>query len=378
MKRSLQVLLILLLSIAARAQQKYFVYIQSEDKQPFSVDMNDKAMTSSPGGYIVIPKLTNGTYSLSIRSNGNPSAPQLIILTVANADAGYLLKHYGDKGLGLYNTRTLETAMNQAAGGGVQRSADADDVFINILANAANTPVTAQKSSTVVPTTAASDSTPTVSVQPVRVRSVIEKIGGSEAAEGNSYIYVDHYGNMTDTVRVFIATTNNKTAEAPATAPVGNPTVGKEKFLDIELQNPNAKPPVPVMVVVPENKQIYDTATLLSPAVEIKKDKPVVSFNSDCKSIADEADFLKMRKKMAAVESDDAMMSAAKKFLKNQCWSTEQVKNLSLLFLTDAGKYRFFDAAYPRTHDTQNFASLQSQLKEDYFINRFRAMVRIN
>ncbi|MEJ7611770.1 MAG: DUF4476 domain-containing protein [Ferruginibacter sp.] len=376
MKISLQVLVMLLLSVGVSAQQKYFAYIQSEDKQPFSINVSDKVLTSSPTGYIVIPKLTNGTYALSIGFPGRTAAAQIIILTVANADAGYLLKNFGEKGWGLFNARTLELQMNAASGAPLQKPADADDVFINVLANAANTPVTATK---VIPVeTAKVITVPTPAVKPPL--AVIERIDGTVSAEGRSYIYVERNGTVTDTIMIFIPAETIATERSPAEQPAPDKArVEKEKFLNIELQNPNAAPAVPpVMVVVPDAKPVYDTALIVQPIVGDKKDKPIVTFNSDCKAIADENDFLKIRKKMAAAGTEEGMMAAAKKFFRSQCWSTEQVKNLSLLFLTDAGKYQFFDAAYPRTHDTQNFATLQSQLKEEYFINRFRAMVRIN
>ena len=92
--------------------------------------------------------------------------------------------------------------------------------------------------------------------------------------------------------------------------------------------------------------------------------------------MATENDFLKLRKKMAAVVSDDAMVDAAKKVFKTTCYSVEQIKNLSALFLNDAGKYNFFDTAYPHIYDSQNFGTLQTLLSDQYYISRFKAMIR--
>ena len=79
---------------------------------------------------------------------------------------------------------------------------------------------------------------------------------------------------------------------------------------------------------------------------------------------------------MAAETNDDAMVDAAKKYFKTKCFSTSQVRNLSSLFLNDNGKYKFFDAAYTYVSDSDNFPSLQAELKDDYYINRFKAMLR--
>ena len=98
-------------------------------------------------------------------------------------------------------------------------------------------------------------------------------------------------------------------------------------------------------------------------------------FNSDCKIGATQEEFKKLRKKMAGETTDADMILVANKFFKTKCFSVEQVKNLSLLFLNDKGKYGFFDEAYPYTIDTQNFVNLQSQLHDAYYINRFKAMI---
>ena len=78
---------------------------------------------------------------------------------------------------------------------------------------------------------------------------------------------------------------------------------------------------------------------------------------------------------MAARESDEAMVQEAKKSFKAKCYTTEQVRLLSTLFLTSAGKYQFFDAAYFYVSDRGRFATLQSEIKDDYYLRRFKALI---
>ncbi len=79
---------------------------------------------------------------------------------------------------------------------------------------------------------------------------------------------------------------------------------------------------------------------------------------------------------MAAESSDDGMVDEAKKIFKSKCFTTAQLKNLSTLFLNDAGKYKFLDMAYTYVSDQENFSSLSAELKDEYYINRFKAMLR--
>ena len=78
---------------------------------------------------------------------------------------------------------------------------------------------------------------------------------------------------------------------------------------------------------------------------------------------------------MAARESEDAMVDEAKKFFKKTCFSTEQIKSLSSLFLTSGGKYQFFDAAYAHVSNQEQYAALQSELSDAYYVNRFKALI---
>lgn len=79
---------------------------------------------------------------------------------------------------------------------------------------------------------------------------------------------------------------------------------------------------------------------------------------------------------MASADTDEAMISEAKKSYKVKCYSTTQLKNLAVLFLTDEGKYKFFDASYKAVYDVEAFASLQNELKDEYYASRFKAMLR--
>lgn len=353
---------LLLFSMGAKAQQNYFIYVQADNKQPFFVKMNDKLLSSSASGYIVIPKLSTGSYSLTVGFPNDIYPQQTLALNVGNADAGYLLKNYGDKGWGLYNIQTAEVTMN---GGTPKKPENADDAFTTALSGAANTTLTKPVNTSVN----------TGSTEPVEV-SVIEKISGTNTEEGSVMIYTDRAGTVVDTIRIFIPSSPIAVIkeEVTTTTEIKTEPVKDTKFLDIELQNPNTKAAdtAPAKAAVTPGNAVETTSSAPSKIA----DKPVVSFNSDCRSNAGDDDFLKVRKKMAAAKDEDAMVDAARKSFKSKCYSTEQVKNLGLLFLTDGGKYKFFDAAYPHTFDTQNFGSLQSQLHDEYYIIRFRAMVR--
>ena len=94
-----------------------------------------------------------------------------------------------------------------------------------------------------------------------------------------------------------------------------------------------------------------------------------------CKTIASDKDFIKLRRKMAAKETEDAMLDEARKEFRSRCYSVEQVRYLSSLFLTSASKYQFFDSAFRYVSDKSNFTSLSSELKDEHYTKRFKALI---
>ena len=98
--------------------------------------------------------------------------------------------------------------------------------------------------------------------------------------------------------------------------------------------------------------------------------------NVACRQDATEKDFFAVRKKMAATDDADEMVAVARKAAKEKCFTSEQVSNLAVLLLDDAGSYNFLDALYPYTSDQPNFKKLADLLKDDYYIKRFNAMLK--
>jgi hypothetical protein len=165
-------------------------------------------------------------------------------------------------------------------------------------------------------------------------------------------VYIDDYGKgVKDTIRILIP----------------NP----KQAVDEVKQEPKQDKKIPVIIADTTSKAVKNVTPETNEPATNKATK-----KENCLAIATENDFLKVRKNMAAVTGDDDMVDAAKKYFKTKCFTTVQVKNLSALFLNDAGKYKFFDAAYNHVLDMENFGSLQSELKDDYYINRFKAMLR--
>jgi hypothetical protein len=405
-------------SLLAAAQQNRFIYIQTENKQPFYVKLDKKLYSSAASGYVIIPQLTDGSYNLEVGFPKKEWPEQRIFCKLDKKDAGFLLKDFGDKGWGLFNLQTLEVLM--AGNTGTQQATAVEtkkDEFSNLLSNAVNDSTIRQApvAKPLVPPTEPKpqpvEPQPTAQPQPAAKPPVqITQLLYLNGKEGAEMIYTDQNGGKTDTIRILIPTgkengqekpgkapqplagNEGKGDEAPVTAPVQQaqpPAVKEEKPVVKEAQPLPKEAQPPVKVEKPAPKEQFINMELPNPAgkqpdapvaKETPKEQPaaklVAMVNSNCRSHANEDDFMKLRKKMAAADNEDDMVAVARKVFKTKCFTTEQVKNLGVLFLKDGGRYQFFDAAYPYVSDTDSFASLESQLSDPYQINRFRAMIK--
>jgi Domain of unknown function (DUF4476) len=452
-KRIFLIFAILWFAVKTQAQQIHFVYLQTENGQPFYVKLNNKVTSSTGAGYLILPKLTDGAYDLEIGFPKNEFPPERYHINVDKENLGYLIKNLGDKGWSLFDLQSL--ALVPGSSGSVAATLPAapvkNDPFSNMLATvtkdssilqnpvqvisdsnvakdsgnqtngaAVTTNIPAGKDSLntasssgmpVNPDSAAGSPQPSKPKQmPVAASKNIKRLLLENDTDGVQMVYVDNKEN--DTVRLLIpvirdskkttsSAINKKPVEQDATAYTITPTPVKPDSDTVTLINDtikiykeNAVNPVNKSRDSVRNKNAnLDSVTVkkadkLQPATE-KRSRPgredalyvlpqaatSSSVNSDCKAFANDQDFLKLRKKMASESGTEQMIKVASKVFREKCFSTAQIKNLSYMFLTDEGKYMFFDAAYPHTSDSDEYPSLSSQFSDVYYLNRFKAMI---
>jgi hypothetical protein len=402
------------------AQQYSFIYIQAENKQPFYVKIDKKIFSSSASGYVIIPKLLDADYTLYVGFPKNEWNEQHFNCKIAKKDLGFLLKNFAEKGWGLFNIQTMEMLMDGSNSPVKKQTVQQEetDGFSSKLSKVVNDPTLNQVESTSVASTEPATETPAVKptikkekgkvkhvatvTEPAKekaIRSVVSRESVNSNADGTALVYVDVANGNIDTIKVFIPAEKVETpvetvkeavvekTTKPVEPVVENPqpaiqpqtdankvdNVTDKKFLEVDLSKPKNE-------VKPVTQQVQDTVNkeasiAVTESKTQQKQSSTQMVNSNCKGISTEDDFLKLRKKMASANSDEEMVNTARKAFKSKCYSTQQIRNLAVLFLSDAGKYQFFDAAYPFVSDSSNFPNLETLLTDSYYINRFKVMI---
>ena len=383
------VTLFLLFSLTfAFAQQNHFVYLQTYNNQPFYVKFQNKLLSSSATGYLIIPKLNESNYDFVVGFARNEFPEQSFSINL-KGNSGYELKNFADKGWGLFDLQNSQVIM----GGNTPVVASVttapvpkkNDAFADMLSNVVKDSTIRVDDSIVQAPVAKVVLEEKIVLIPSSSTNLYSKVKRSlenYSNDGLERVYIDQLGSSTDTITVFIpgASENRKSKkEKKVIIAEAQPVVTSPDLKDSVVVTEPTTTPIPQKA--PQPKFIEDDTKKSKEENPSATDKIVSTssslsmINSDCHAIATEDDFLKLRKRMAAEKTDDNMIKLAKKSFKAKCYSTSFIKNLSVLFLTDQGRYSFFDTAYPFVPDSQNFSSLEKELSDTYYITRFRAMI---
>ncbi|MEO7802832.1 MAG: DUF4476 domain-containing protein [Ginsengibacter sp.] len=415
------------LSGIAQPLQNHFVYLQTENKQPFYVKMNSAILSSTSTGYLIVPKLLDSTYQFIIGFPANEWPEQSISLPVKK-DAGFLLKNFQEKGWGLFNLQTFEVVMNSSkTKGEPEQVVTSSDQFSTMLSEVVNDssilktaipqkiapsqnqaksdsaavatiPAASVKDSTLpkviidsssqkttVPqkitppqNQAKIDSPAVATILPAKVNDTslavkqtsIEKLTSKKNNYGLEITFFD------------LAETDTIKATFDLGADTGNIRIDSSiseagsKKQDTTAANKTETMKTKVSRQVTQSvEELNSTKKNTSTQTEFLDVKKTSMINSNCKQNAIETDLQKLEKKMVSESNDDDKIKVAKKIFKTKCFTTSAIKQLSKLFITSAGKYNFYDMAYPFASDSGLYYSLESELLDAYYIKRFQALI---
>lgn len=370
---------LILMATGIRAQKNHFLYIQSENNHPFYIKLDNKVFSSSEAGYLIIPKLVEGSYVLVLGFPRNEWPPQQVTCVVKDVDAGYQLRDFGQGNWGLADLQTKHVVMaKKLAPAGPETSSDlVTDSFSIILASVVNDKGLLKKRETALDTIASTlkkevlvpvekESRPVlVEAENSKAQATTIKRFSRETGEaGVSMSFLEISDGKVDTISILIpliSPEKDSTKTVKSNEGQGKDTAEEKeyKFLNMEFPNPNLQP---------------DSLSPSKDSTAIMESK-ISMVGAKCGKIATDKDFLNLRKSMAVEKNELGMITVALKKFRSVCFSTEQIRNLGNLFLNEEGKYKLYVAAFPFVSDLPSFGSLESELNEEYYISRFRAML---
>lgn len=203
------------------------------------------------------------------------------------------------------------------------------------------------------------------SVTPASGKRSVKKISVSAAPSGTQFLYADISENgKADTVDVFISKENGVPAQ--------------EQQKGVAENNKAPEIPHKQSIEAPANDSMEEQKSV-QPANDSSKkttSEKTAAVRSDCRKMAVDKDVQLLRRKIIAIREVDDMVAAALREFKSKCFTSEQIKSVSIVFISDEGKYKLMDAAYPYVYDSINYSSLESLLNDSYYITRFRSLLK--
>lgn len=434
----LLLVIFLALGLNSFCQSDRFVFIQAKKDEPFYVRIGEKTFNSSSFGHLVIPRLNQDIVKITVGYFRKSIPEQDFELKINDKDHGYELNLENGNQLFLYEwqtsskipTTTPPVSKSGLAVSGLKRT----DPFAMLMAGVVNdslvlfTEKPAVKTVASAPVIRTTDSstiagntkkdTATADVvsgeRKIEITSIPDKdtvsIGQKPIVQPTEPFRrvvnppVEKPADVVDTLAKISGNTKDSTSVADlsqrsdlfnkqdsvtkseiATVPlislIEESSSPDEKRLVFRVNDTKEKIEVIIKKdtepVIPEAKPVIADPEIPK-SIDSSEDKSgVVILNSDCQRFATDSDVDRLRIQMMKEANDDDRVFAARKVFRTKCFTVKQVTALTELFKDDPSRYMFFDAAYPFVYDSGNFKSLISFLNEEYYISRFKALVRM-
>lgn len=414
------------------SQQQYFMYLQADGQIPFYAKMGNRMYSSSESGYMIIPKLGDSSFDITIGFAKNAFPEQRFPVAVNKKDKGFQLKNMGDKGWALINLQTLGVIQNTAQAKKIESAFSGEkktDAFSELLANVVNDSAVLYTPAKVSLATTEPEKTPTKPLgKPAADNESITKAPPVVKPENNQPIEKkDSAKSIPETANTNVAKPKDSSSLLVSSTTVSVTPKGQNKQTDsgfavkttIEkpfitrmeekrtaalyqatylelytfttdtiritipleetattgLPEPSTKSAdtaITQKIVKEDKKSTIDTGS--DSAISAKK--VLLITNSDCKSFATDYDVDKFRIRLMNDKTIEDKMTSSKKYFKTKCYSVSQVKALSELFPSDETKYQFFELAYAYVSDTSNFYLLDEMIQNNLYKNRFKDLMR--
>ncbi|HUR11195.1 MAG TPA: DUF4476 domain-containing protein [Flavitalea sp.] len=433
-------------SFLSFSQQEFYIFLQSDNNQPFYSKIGSRIYSSSAAGHLVIANLKDSSYTLTIGFPKNLYSEVEFLVAVNRKDQGFQLKNMGEQGWVLFNFISLQTIKPKSSVKGsaknLQEIKKKTDGYSTLMAGVVNDTAVlyasqapyieaakpdVQKISPTRPIEAIKepplrniDSGAFVKTQTVPVPKDSVKIPVSVqdsvtiASESKKKPVVtadtvmakveqtrskkDSTISQKETVFVFRDSSSRKNSgQTGSTVPEASVNFLKEERKNSSLDRmyvvrDSAKAdtvsisiafetaPQETPKLINEIKDSVNTkgtsATVVIKRDSIAESKKIQMINSDCRNFASDMDVDKLRIKILAEKKDNEKIAAARKYYKNKCFTSKQIKALSELFYVESSKFNFLAASYPFVSDSENYRNLVTLLNDSEYVSRFNALFR--
>jgi len=362
---------------------QHYIFIEADGQQPFYLKQGNAMVSSSPAGFLILPKITSPEMEFSIGFPKNIYPEVSFYINGTDRDRGFQLKLMEGQGWSLFDRTSLEVIKGEvpkAAPIEMQLSKKEGGSFAKLLATATDDKSLLERmpaKDSVEKTSPGKTITKAASTA-VATKPEVKDSSGKKDKVILPQVSISAQMEDADTKRlVFIETTNKGRPDTITVEIEKNRTVTttdpinqqQDSALASRPPSPVANPAIPsdTTTEVSKPKDVVDGAS-----VQLSKASPIIVCD---RPIADYKDIRALQKKLLGIASDEEQRNYAVKAFGQKCFNTKQALEIGWFFVDETSRLQLFKALKPLIADKASFGNLEVSFLKEESITAFRALV---
>ncbi len=352
--------------------QHYF-FIESDSQQAFYIKKSDTLYSSSANGFLIIPKNTEKTFSITVGFPRNKYPEAVFKLEEMDKDRGFQLKNFQEKGWGLFDRSSFQIIM-QVTSDVLKEKIQPDSsqkegtAFANMLSEATDDKSLLKKEKTVL-------KSPQKSLVPKQIAKPITEIVKSDA---KALPVAKKIPNTITQVKI-----DSSDKGILSIKYLDKSSDGKTDVVDLKIEVSNNVEVIKVGVdSISSNAKGKQTSALNtnkltdSSATDYSQSEPGTPVNCSL-PLATEKDVKNIQRKLLGYIDGEEQLKFTEKSYKAKCFTTTQTMEISWFLLNEDLKLGFFEKVLKHISDQENIKLLESGFVKEENIIAFRALLSI-
>jgi len=323
LRRTFLYIVLSLLASDSIAQGNRFLYLQTDDGQPFYVKAGGVHHSSTLSGFLILSRLKDTAIDLVLGFPRDMYPPQNFRVSGLDRDRGMVVKRREDGGWEMVDLQTMEvTAASEVV---------------------KDPPMPRQPLQPAI-----SDSFTTMLSTVISDSTLLESKASTDRDAGR-------------TVAVVRSPVSDSSSPAIPSASTNRPDTLKTPVA-------SSREPLPVAVLAVQD------STNAPDVGKVQTGETVRADRTDCRSSQSVKQLGDLRRRMESLRDEEAKVAEAVREMRLRCFTTEQVRSLLVVFDREEGRFKMLNAGYPFVQDPSSYPSLLPVLKDPYFIHRFKRL----
>jgi hypothetical protein len=381
---------VILSGVVSSSKAQHYFFIEADNQQAFYIKKNDSIYSSSANGFLIIPRNTEKTFTITVGFSMNKFPEVQFKLDEMDRDKGFQLKNFQEKGWGLFDRSSLLVIMQSATGvkvveNKVNKPQLEGGDFANMLSEVTDDKTLLAKGKTVLKAAPKNADSKPLS-KPVKPASKPEakpnqlvQTTTSAASQVKPEIKPNQSAQLiTNTITKVKVDSSEK--GMLSIEYIDKSAEGKADVVDLKIE-------VPISQVAQSNaetddlfnKQKQNELTNLQKKDDSSK-LNTQSFGLQSASIctfpkASEKDIKNIQRKLLGYVKGEEQVDFAEKGYKNKCFTTNQTMEISWFLLNEDMRLAFFKRIVNLISDQENVKLLESGFVKEDNIKSFREFI---